>query len=80
MIASTRLNLVLDGWRGDPRLDRAGREVMLERVAYLVDLVPEVAEVDLNPVIVGQHRCWVVDARVRLAPAPTPLDALRRLR
>jgi acyl-CoA synthetase (NDP forming)/RimJ/RimL family protein N-acetyltransferase len=80
MIASTRLNRVLDGWRGDPRLDRAGLEVMLERVAYLVDLVPEVAEVDLNPVIVGQHRCWVVDARVRLAPAPTPLDALRRLR
>jgi hypothetical protein len=80
MVSSTRLSRVLDGWRGDPPLDRAGLESILERVAHLVDIVPEVAELDLNPVIVGTQRCWVVDARIRLAPAPTPQDAVRRLR
>jgi hypothetical protein len=80
MVSSTRLSRILEGWRGDPPLDRAGLESILERVAHLVDVVPEVAELDLNPVIVGTQRCWVVDARVRLAPAPTPQDAVRRLR
>jgi hypothetical protein len=34
--------------------------------------VPEVAELDLNPVRVQAQGCAVLDARVRLAPRPQP--------
>jgi acyl-CoA synthetase (NDP forming) len=42
----------------------------LLRVARLVEEVPEIAELDLNPVIAlapGQG-CLIVDARIRVAP------------
>ena len=41
---------------------------LLVRVAALVEAVPEVAEVLLNPVIVSSEAAAVTDARVRLAP------------
>ncbi|HEX6345210.1 GNAT family N-acetyltransferase [Umezawaea sp.] len=52
------------------------REVLL-RVARLAELVPEVAELDLNPVIATGDRCQVVDARVRVVPA-SPVDPFLR--
>jgi len=35
-------------------------------LARLVEHHPEVAELDLNPVLAGPERCVAVDARVRL--------------
>jgi ATP-grasp domain len=43
-------------------------------VSRLVDDVPAIAELDLNPVIAGPDGCEVVDARVRVA---TPSSAAR---
>lgn len=80
MIASTRISHVLDGWRGSPPLDVAGLTELLMRVSYLADAVPEIAELDLNPVIVGRYRNWVVDARIRIDKPPAELDATRHLR
>ncbi|HEX6345918.1 GNAT family N-acetyltransferase [Umezawaea sp.] len=55
------------------------RDVLL-RVAKLADLLPEVVELDLNPVIATAERCQVVDARVRVVPAPPVDPFLRGLR
>ena len=52
---------------------------MIVRVGQLAELLPEVAELDLNPVIVGPDGCVVVDARVRIAPASAADPALRML-
>ncbi|CCH32899.1 GNAT family N-acetyltransferase [Actinosynnema sp. NPDC047251] len=52
------------------------RDVLL-RVSRLAELLPEVAELDLNPLIVRGGHAEVVDARVRLAPA-APADAFPR--
>lgn len=53
---------------------------MLTRVGQLADTLPEVAELDLNPVVVRHDGCLVLDARVRLA-SPEPVNPyLRRLR
>jgi hypothetical protein len=41
---------------------------LLLRVGRLVDDVPELAELDLNPVIAGPEGCVAVDARIRVAP------------
>jgi acetate---CoA ligase (ADP-forming) len=40
------------------------------RVGALADQHPAIAELDLNPVMVGRNAAAVVDARVRVAPPP----------
>jgi len=59
---------VLHGYRGRPAADvDALREILL-RVSWLAEALPEVAELDLNPVMAMQpgKGCRVVDARVRV--------------
>jgi acyl-CoA synthetase (NDP forming) len=69
MVRAIRGYPLLEGYRGHPPADIAAIEDLLLRVARLVEEVPEISELDLNPVIAlppGQG-CWIVDARIRLA-------------
>ncbi len=67
---------LLQGYRGHPAADvDALREVLL-RLSRLADEVPEILELDLNPVIAlppGQG-CCVVDARIRVTAAARPFE------
>jgi acyl-CoA synthetase (NDP forming) len=60
---------LLEGYRGHPRGDITAIEDLLLRVARLVEEVPEIVELDFNPVIVlpPGRGCQIVDARVRVA-------------
>jgi acetate---CoA ligase (ADP-forming) len=63
---------LIAGWRGAPAADQDALKDLLHRLSRLADDLPEVAELDLNPVIAGPDGCVVVDARVRLRrPEPT---------
>ncbi|WP_086824071.1 bifunctional GNAT family N-acetyltransferase/acetate--CoA ligase family protein [Allokutzneria sp. NRRL B-24872] len=80
LLGSLRAAPVLHGHRGAAPVDLvAVREVLL-RVARLAELLPEVAELDLNPVLAGPHGCVAVDARVRVVPREVTDPWLRRLR
>ena len=53
---------------------------VITRVAQLVSDHPEIAELDLNPVIVGADgRCYVVDASILLRRPSRPERSMRRL-
>src|SRR6185295_18142932 len=68
MIDRLRLKPLLDGYRGAPAGDRAALLSLVQRVSALVEAVPELREMDLNPVKVlppGQGAV-VVDARMRV--------------
>lgn len=52
---------------------------VLTRVAHLAQAVPELAELDINPLLAGPHGCHAVDARIRLAAIPFYDPALRHL-
>ncbi len=70
MLAGLRAGRLLDGFRGAPPADRAALVEIIRRVAALAEIAPEIAELDLNPVMVlpaGQGAV-VADARVRLRP------------
>ncbi len=55
-------------------------EDLVLRVGRLADTVPELAELDLNPVIARPDGAFVVDARARLEPTGAPLvQPIRRL-
>jgi len=81
LVRATRGSPLLFGYRGAPPADVASLEDLLLRVGRLVDDIPEIAELDLNPVIASPSGAVAVDAKVRLAPwVPRPELALRRLR
>jgi acetate---CoA ligase (ADP-forming) len=59
---------LLEGYRGHPAADLTALRELLLRVSGLADAIPEIAELDLNPVMAlspGQG-CRVVDARIRV--------------
>ena len=68
MIDRLRLSPLLAGYRGAPAGDRAALVELIRRVSALVDIVPELRELDLNPVIVRTPGAGaiVVDAKMRL--------------
>jgi acetyl coenzyme A synthetase (ADP forming)-like protein len=71
MLERVRGRALLDGYRGAPPADRAALADLLLRVSQLVADLPEVQELDLNPVAAlppGQGVC-VLDARVRWGAA-----------
>ncbi|GGP75766.1 bifunctional acetate--CoA ligase family protein/GNAT family N-acetyltransferase [Saccharothrix coeruleofusca] len=83
-LSEADLDDLLHGFRAAPAVFReydedAVRDV-LRRVARLAELLPEVAELDLNPLVLTGDRVVAVDARVRVAPAEPTDPFLRRLR
>ena len=78
LVANLRSARLLDGYRGAPVIDRAAVRDLLMRVATLADDIPEIAELDLNPVIARANGLHVVDARIRVAEAPHHPDPLVR--
>jgi succinyl-CoA synthetase beta subunit len=52
---------------------------VLLRVGRLAELLPEVTELDANPVITSERGCLIVDARILLRPASHDDPLLRAL-
>ncbi|MFC1419821.1 bifunctional acetate--CoA ligase family protein/GNAT family N-acetyltransferase [Streptacidiphilus cavernicola] len=65
---------LLFGWRGAEPVDTAALEELLLRVSQLVDDLPEVAALTLEPVVVAPHGLAVLGATVRLARLPARTD------
>ncbi|HEX2322985.1 MAG TPA: GNAT family N-acetyltransferase [Streptosporangiaceae bacterium] len=80
LVRSVRAAALLEGFRGGPKVSMAALEDVLLRVSRLADDLPEVAELDLNPVIAKAEGCLAADARIRIAPAEPQDPFLRRLR
>lgn len=68
MVRSLATYPLLDGYRGAPPRDVAALEAVLLRVSAMVEAHPEIAEMDLNPVMVLERGAAIVDARIRLDP------------
>jgi acetyl coenzyme A synthetase (ADP forming)-like protein len=72
MVRTIKGHRLLQGWRGAPPADVAALEDLLLRVSAMAGDIPEIAELDLNPVrVLGQGQgAIVVDARILLRPFP----------
>jgi acyl-CoA synthetase (NDP forming) len=80
MLRSLRTFPLLEGYRGAPPCDLGAIEDVLLRVSALVEAHSEIAELDLNPVVASPQGALVLDARVRIEPAPPvpPMSSLMR--
>jgi acetate---CoA ligase (ADP-forming) len=68
MVRAIKGYRLLSGYRGHPAADIEAIEDVLLRISRLVEDIPEISEVDLNPIFAlppGQG-CRIVDARIRL--------------
>ena len=66
LLGSGKAAKLIAGWRGAPAADRAALADLLHRLGRLADDLPQVAELDLNPVIARPDGCVAVDARIRV--------------
>jgi acyl-CoA synthetase (NDP forming)/GNAT superfamily N-acetyltransferase len=80
LINSIRSAALLHRHRGYAAAGLAALRDVLLRVSRLTDDLPEVAELDLNPVIAGADGVVTVDARIRVTPQVAQDPFLRRLR
>jgi acetate---CoA ligase (ADP-forming) len=70
LVEQGKAGRLIAGFRGAPASDASAVADVLLRIGRLVNDLPHVVELDLNPVIAGPDGCVVVDARLRIA-APT---------
>jgi acetyl coenzyme A synthetase (ADP forming)-like protein len=66
-ISSVKSHRLLSGFRGEKGVDEEKLAEMLQRVAKLVTDIPEIQELDLNPVIAYEDRALVADARISIS-------------
>jgi acetate---CoA ligase (ADP-forming) len=67
LVREGKAGRLVAGFRGKPPADEDALVDLLVRLARLADDLPEVAELDLNPVLALADRSVAVDARVRVA-------------
>lgn len=66
MIRSLRSYKLLTGTRGHSPVDTQKFAEIIVRLSSLLRYAPEIAEMDMNPLIAGPHGITTVDARIRL--------------
>ena len=80
MVRSLKTFPLLTGYRGGPSYNVEALKQVILRVSTMVEDLPEIVELDLNPVIMHGNEATAVDFRVKVAQveAPLPLGAKRR--
>lgn len=70
LINRTRAARLLQAYRNVPKADVEAVALTLVKLAQLAADVPEIREVDLNPLLADQTGVLAVDARITVAPSP----------
>ena len=66
LVSRTRVARLLSGWRGTPAVDEAALHDVLLSVSQLLAEVPEIAELEINPLLVNFEGALALAARIRL--------------
>lgn len=74
MVSEIKGYRLLQGYRGQPAADIDALEDILLKIARLVEDIPEISELDLNPVfaLARGRGCKIVDARIHIAAREAP--------
>lgn len=69
VIAHTRIYDLLRGYRGSPAANLDAIALTLIKVAQLIIDLPEIREIDINPLLADAHGVVALDARMKVAEA-----------
>lgn len=78
MLESLRCARLLAGYRGTPPGDTSAVKDVLLRLSALVNALPEIKEIEVNPLRVFERGVSALDVRARIEP-PAPSPNLRRV-
>jgi acyl-CoA synthetase (NDP forming) len=74
LVAAPRAAPLLAGYRGSEPVDTAALQDLLLRVSRLAEDLPEVLELQLNPVLVARHGLAVLSATVTVGPPTSRVE------
>ncbi|WP_373499658.1 GNAT family N-acetyltransferase [Desulfococcus sp.] len=80
VMSQTRVFRLLQGYRGTPPANLDALALTLVEVSQMVCDLPEISELDINPLLADSDGVIALDARIRVAPAagdPTDRLAIR---
>ena len=69
LISRTRISKLLAGYGGRPPADIGAITRTLIQLAQLVADIPEIVEIDINPLVADERGVLALDARMRVAPS-----------
>ncbi len=72
MVARARVAKLLAGYRNRPAADHEAIYLTLVKLSQLVCDVPEIAELDINPLFADAHGVLALDARIVVRPPALP--------
>ncbi len=72
MMQETKAYALLKGYRNRPPADLESLEEMILRLSQLLIDFPQIAELDLNPILIKDGKPVVVDARLLISPIDVP--------
>jgi len=70
LVQRARVAATLGEWRGAPPIDMDALEQVLLRVSEMVCELPQLREMDINPIILDESGALAVDARIVVQPMP----------
>jgi acetyltransferase len=79
LIQRVRAAATLGPWRGAPAAELGAIEQILLRVSEMACELPQLREMDINPLIVDDCGALVVDARIVIAPGAPANDSYQHL-
>ena len=68
LVSRTRVSKLLAGYRDRPPADLAAVGRTLIQVSHLIADIPQVVELDINPLLADEQGVLALDARMRVAP------------
>lgn len=77
MLDEIRCSKLLCGYRGKPAADADALRESILRLSALLDVCPEIREIDLNPLKVLEHGVSAIDARIRVEPVVSAAPSRR---
>jgi len=84
VVAKSKIYTMLKGYRGEPpfALDKLYDAIL--KLGALIDAMPEVNEIEMNPLFVTQNDVWAVDGKVVFGPPaavkPVPVVPVSRFK
>ena len=66
MLSDIKGTALLNGVRGQPGVNRTALMDIIQRLSQLVSDLPEIQEMDLNPILAFEDKTVVVDARISI--------------
>jgi len=79
MVGEMKGRALLRGYRGATPADEAAFRSVLLAISQLLDVCPEIHEMDINPIIVATHGAVAVDVRIKIGAPATPSPQARRI-